>query len=879
MLLGPLDSFAVMALSTGQTLSFYEILGPLGAGGMGEVYRALDSRLEREVAIKVLPEELADDEERLRRFEREAKTLASLNHSNVAGIHGVDQVGDVCFLALELVPGEDLAARISRGAMPVDEALDVCRQIAEGLEAAHEAGVVHRDLKPANIRVTPDGVVKILDFGLAKPIHPKANKDGTTSAESDSFLMTEEGLVLGTPTYMSPEQARGKPVDRRTDIWAFGCVLFECLTGERAFGGESLTDILASIVGGEPDWSRVPPLPERVSELLRRTLARDPRARLRDIGEARIALELGATEPIGARAGAEQPGASSRGPSAVLVVALAVLALAIGFGAGWGAKTTPILAESPHSDLGVYAEVHAFADGESVEHLRISGDGQSISWANNDGIWVRRLDQLEPVLIHAQKVEGYAWSPDGQEIVFHEGDALWRISASGGYPERIPGGDVGAWSVLSWNEDERLLIGTPEGASSLPADGGELEGLVELVDPPMGSHWHFLHLLPDGGVLGALHDFASEFTKVEVFRGGSREVVYESSRGEFKEIALSPRGNLLFSAKLDGKTDLWSIPLSLEKLQPIGEPRLIKNDAGVPSVSRTGALAYLQREGASGKRQLAWLSLGEEDMVFLGEPYESLRNPKLSPDGMRITFSTGSYTNSTYKVFDLDRGVSTPLVEHQGLSMGSMWLDDEHIVIARPQDPAGSFVFALSGRGEPKLLTTKLLQALSPDGDYSVYLDLGDLMDGMEVFMEGPDGTRLDYLEPDDGFMGFSPDGRWMLYGSERSGSWQLYLSQFPPAEGDWSVDVTKADGAWFKGDMSAIYYYTEVYEPQIERKLYRVDLSVEPDVKLGAPEVLLELESGLNVSDYDAASDRFLVLTGASTSGASQAFVHTKWE
>ena len=254
-----------MSLTTGQSLSFYEILAPLGAGGMGEVYLARDTRLEREVAIKVLPEELADDDERLRRFEREAKTLASLNHPNVAGIHGVDQEADVCFLALELVPGEDLAMRLERGRLPLDEALDVCRQIAEGLEAAHEAGVVHRDLKPANVRVTPSGEVKVLDFGLAKPIQLKASKDGTTTSESDSFLVTSEGMVLGTPTYMSPEQARGKPVDRRTDIWAFGCVLYECLTGKRAFQGDAFSDLIVSILEREPDLGALPKATQSVT--------------------------------------------------------------------------------------------------------------------------------------------------------------------------------------------------------------------------------------------------------------------------------------------------------------------------------------------------------------------------------------------------------------------------------------------------------------------------------------------------------------------------------------------------------------------------------------------------------------------------------------
>ncbi|MHC4831618.1 MAG: serine/threonine-protein kinase [Planctomycetota bacterium] len=275
-----------MSLTAGQSLSFYEILGPLGAGAMGEVYRAKDTRLEREVAIKVLPEHFAEDDERLRRFEREAKSLASLNHPNVAQIFGVDQVDDTCFLVLELVPGETLEDRISRGALPVDEAIDVCRQIAEGLEAAHEAGVIHRDLKPANVRITPDGKVKVLDFGLAKPAVP--GKDGSST---DSVLATEAGRLLGTPTYMAPEQARGKPIDRRVDNWAFGCVLFECLTARRAFDGESLSDVLAGVLEHEPDWTALPAgVPGRVRRLMERCLVKDPHERLRDVGDARLEL-------------------------------------------------------------------------------------------------------------------------------------------------------------------------------------------------------------------------------------------------------------------------------------------------------------------------------------------------------------------------------------------------------------------------------------------------------------------------------------------------------------------------------------------------------------------------------------------------------------
>jgi serine/threonine protein kinase len=283
-----------MSLKRGQSLSFYEILGPLGAGGMGEVYRARDTRLGREVAIKVLPADLAEDEERNKRFEREARVLASLSDPNVAGIYSVGEDSGIYFLALELVDGEDLATRLTRGKLSIEEAIDLCGQLASGLEAAHEAGVVHRDLKPANVRITSVGIVKVLDFGLAKPFSRGAGTvtpSSAAEAAADSLLVTEDGRVLGTPIYMSPEQARGKLVDRRTDVWSFGCVLYESLTGEQAFGGASYADLMAAIVGKDPDWARLPAgLPDSVRHLVERCLEKDPRERLRDVGEARVIL-------------------------------------------------------------------------------------------------------------------------------------------------------------------------------------------------------------------------------------------------------------------------------------------------------------------------------------------------------------------------------------------------------------------------------------------------------------------------------------------------------------------------------------------------------------------------------------------------------------
>ena len=306
-----------MTLTPGQSLSFYEILGPLGVGAMGEVYRAKDTHLDREVAIKVLPKHFAEDQERLQRFDREAKSLASLNHPNVAQIFGVDHVEDTYFLILELVPGETLEDRIARGALPPEEAVEICRQIAEGIEAAHEAGVIHRDLKPANVRITPDGKVKVLDFGLAKASSSDAGAQSTT----DSVLATEEGRLIGTPVYMSPEQARGTPIDRRVDVWAFGCVLYECLTGRRAFHGETMPDVLAAVVREEANYDRLPSAtPAHVRDLLERCFKKDARQRLRDIGEARIALARTGSEPVN-----RVTSSPLRSP-----LAWAVLALAIG---------------------------------------------------------------------------------------------------------------------------------------------------------------------------------------------------------------------------------------------------------------------------------------------------------------------------------------------------------------------------------------------------------------------------------------------------------------------------------------------------------------------------------------------------------------------
>ncbi|MFT5052739.1 MAG: serine/threonine protein kinase [Chlamydiales bacterium] len=651
-----------MPLSTGQTLSFYEILGPLGAGGMGEVYRAKDTRLEREVAIKVLPEELADDDERLRRFEREAKTLASLNHPNVAGIHGVDKVGDVCFLALELVPGEDLAVRLSRGRLPVDEALDVCRQIAEGLEAAHEAGVVHRDLKPANVRVTPEGVVKMLDFGLAKPILAKFSEEGTSTAESDSFLVTTEGMILGTPTYMSPEQARGKPVDKRTDIWAFGCVLYECLSGKRAFQGEAFGDLIVAILEHEVDLGALPAsTPEHVRHLITRCLVKDPRERLRDIGEARVALDP-------QRGGESQAPTRSRRP-ALLVGAVAGLAVGIAASAFLlrGTESEP---SSPSgvvsrdfrqvSDLpGPERQPSLFPDGKSLLYVYNSGDG-------NSDIYLQRVEGRTPINLTPDSVTddsapacspdgeliafrsersgggifvmgatgesvrrvtdfGYdpAWSPDGTQLAVttepiidpldrQYASELWIVSADGGEPRRLTEGDaVGA----SWSPDGRRIAywGWREpdwqrDIFTIAADGSEAAGLLVTDDSPVdwSPAWS-----PDGRSLyfGSNRGGTMNLWRIDVDAGTGRPTsapfpvtIAATWSGGF---SISADGSRLAYATRDEQTDVLTVDFDPKAGGIVGTPKQIFGGRGI--------------------NDLDWSPEGDRLVLAqTGEPWESL---------------------------------------------------------------------------------------------------------------------------------------------------------------------------------------------------------------------------------------------------------------
>ena len=816
-----------MPLAAGQTLTHYEILGPLGAGGMGEVYRARDTRLEREVAIKVLPEHFADDEERLRRFEREAKTLASLSHPNVAGIHGIDQVGDTCFLAMELVPGEDLATRLARGRLPVDEALDVCRQIAEGLEAAHEAGVVHRDLKPANVRVTPEGVVKILDFGLAKPIRPKAREDGTTTAESDSFLVTEEGLVLGTPTYMSPEQARGKPVDRRTDIWAFGCVLYECLTGARAFQGDSLSDVIAAVLEREPDLDALPATtPLRVRKLLRRALTKEARQRLRDIGEARVVLAGSEDEPVAA--------APPRSSAGLLLIPVAALAAALATW-WWGAGN----AETPSASLRRFdRQVEGL---EPALGVALSEDGERLGYVADGRVWVWELGQLDPVPVQGS-ARGLrpAFSPDGEHVAFAIDSSLWRAPTSGGAARRIatlPQPIAGSCGI-AWYTEDRIAVATGDSdIFECPAQGGEPTILVDR-DPTVVDDFHDVTSLPGGrGIVYTVHRRSAGADQIAVFDGTETHIVVDAPGSSFQDPHYASPGHLVFTRTQGGTEGLWAVPFSLDRMEATGPPFLLTT-TGKYSSAGDSLLVY-SRMSLSPEARLSWIDRSGNVLEDVGRPQVGLRQPVVSPERDRVAVSAREGGQRDIWLHWLDRDSPTRFTFSTEGDHYALWVPRRNEVIwtTGGGGQGESWIRAADGSSEPRPLGISKARAVTPDGSRVLFEREDDAV--ADIWFAPIDGgaeptlvvgsTKGDRVEE------LSPDGSLLLFRSDRTGQDELYVTTFPDGKGLWPVSSRGGQGGHWSPDGDAIYYRDN------DENLYEVRISTANGIELLPQELVMK--------------------------------------
>jgi len=777
----------------------YRILEEIGRGGMGIVYNAEDTTLARRVAIKVLPEIFAGDPERMARFEREAKILASLNHPNIATIHGLEETDGKHFLVMELVEGESLAERISRGPLHLEQALKVSLQIAEGVEAAHEKGIIHRDLKPSNVKLTPDGKVKVLDFGLAKAFYKDTAASDLSKSPTITEQMTEPGVILGTAAYMSPEQAKGKPADKRTDIWAFGCILYECLAGRGAFPGETISDTLAQVLKNEPDWAALPPdIPRSIRSLLHRCLQKDPRNRLHDVADARIDIEAILAGPLqGEPAGEELLRKRRAWFRAVAWTVSGVLVGAIGMVVLLGPRKEMHPLPLRKYRLAVGASEQAAL---SLTGAAVSPDGRRVAYTLRDGVWIQDLDKLEPRRIH--DTEGAArpfWSPDSAFIGFFDlmTHTLKRIPAGGGEAQticQVPGTDIGgaSWGsegsiVFCWGGgwDTRAgggLYQVPEagGTSVLITNAGE--GEIGFMSPLVLPH--------RAGVLVAVQYNDRTWKVVRISRSGVREPILDIPR--LAQIGYSPSGNLLYSLGTGG---LWAVPMRLSPLRLIEKPVRIAEVASTPSISADGSLVFVPRLLAA--QRLVWVNRRGEVTETVGQPQEFISDPRISPDGSRVVVRGTEVGKTDIWIHDIAQGTKTRLT-FDGNNIQPAWTADGREIVYSSKEADGRVVAKSAdgiGRARPLIdgLPGQYHADLSKNGRFLVFVTVDankglfrdlwykDLLNGGKPtsFLESP----FDELGP-----AFSIDSRYVAYVSNETGTYEVYVRPFPKGAGKWKI-------------------------------------------------------------------------------------------
>ena len=833
----------------GQELSYYRITGKLGAGGMGEVYRARDSRLDREVAIKVLPEGFAQDAERLARFKREAQVLASLNHPNIASIYGYEEIENVCALIMELVEGPTLADRIAAGPLPLDEAVPISRQIAEALETAHERGIIHRDLKPANIKVTPEGIVKVLDFGLAK-VFEERTSEPELSHSPTLIKGTQAGVILGTAAYMSPEQAKGKAVDKRADIWAFGCVLYEMLTGNQTFTGETLTDTLAAVVRADPDWAALPAeTPTAIRKLLARCLMKDPRQRLRDIGEARIGVEATADTPEAPRTTiVTDPGATRRkfllGVGTGLVAAM-VLAAVLGF------LMWPRPANISVRRFRLNSNVATGIPGA----FSLSHDGERMLFIEDSKLKVWDLSQLQPRVIEGAGTltagsENSAWpfwSPDGKFIAFVRDGSLFRISSADGQPTvicRLPGVYRGG----AWGPQDVILFATTRGPMyKVSASGGDPEVFIKLNDNDVD--FHNPSFLPDGEtIVYSLHRHEGVDT-IEACRDGHRKLILrlEGQARNGPQVINDPQysvtGHLLYRRE-QGNPGIWAASFSPSKLELTGEPFLVAAHGNNPSIANDGTLIH-DYDNEAGPGQLAWVNREGSVERIIGESQDNMRNPSLSPDGYRIAYAADEKGKSDIWMVDTRTGVRTRLTFSADDNINPSWSADGNRIIFDSVTKAGDVICQKSsdGTGETKILAEKAEEgSISPDGKRLIYTSSGEVGRGLRIITLDSPGTPRSFLEKPTALTGsrISPDGRYVAYESWEGGRPGIYIRPFPEGEGQWEIAANQATNPRWNRRGGELYYLDN-YGPQ--SRLMVIPIETKGQLTTGQPRELFSLE------------------------------------
>jgi eukaryotic-like serine/threonine-protein kinase len=884
-----------MALRAGDRIGTYEIVAPLGRGGMGEVWRARDANLHRDVAIKTLPEEFRSDGARLARFEREARLLAALNHPGIASIYGLEKRDGTTYLVMELVEGATLAERLAAGALPLDDALAAAAGIATALEAAHGAGIVHRDLKPANVKIRPDGSVKVLDLGLARTFETSRDPDSSLSP-TITTPATNVGVILGTAAYMSPEQARGRTLDRRTDIFSFGCVLYECLTGKQAFRGETVSDTLAAILKSEPDWSLLPPdLPFRVAQVLRRCLQKDPNRRLHDVADARLELEearaeehSGFPEPFERVA----PGHTGRRWAVAGAFAGAAVVAAI-----WLLARRRAPAPEPPASL---SAVLPLPPGERPwterRSIAISPDGRTVVFtATRDG--VVRLFRRDLSARAAEPISGSEggarpfFSPDGQWLGFVVRNELRKVPLAGG--TSVPLCNVPPVTAAgSWTTDGRILftLGPNTGFYEVPDTGGRARPFTSL-DESHGEHAHlYPQILPGGRAVLFTLRLGRDFTDID----GSNVAVLETATGkrrivlEGASFARYGGGHLVFVRG----SSLFSVPFDPSSLTVAGAPVPVSENValdpaegtahfalssdgtlvfidGPPVASPTTTVLRLDRQGRETP-----LALQTGNYFF----------PRLSPDGRRLALVRFSGLRTAIVVYDRDRQILSTLTPEPGRYVSPVWSPDgERLAFARMLTlrPALSMKNS-DGSGEVRALTkgsaedAELPTSWSPDGKTVAYTvnygtDRSSTRRALtsDIWLAQPDGSGSAPPAPwfetpfrEAGAV-FSPDGKWIAYVSEESGVREISVRPFPGPGARIKISTDSGtEPVWTRGGRELVFRTGERLE-----KFIAVEIQTSPRLSVFPPRFLFSANVNVGGSwmaavremtfrEYDVSSD-----------------------
>jgi len=863
-----------MGLTSGTRLGPYEIVAPIGAGGMGEVYRARDSRLGRDVAVKVLPEAFARDAERLSRFQREAKVLASLNHPNIASIYGFEDSGSVHALVMELVEGPTLADRIARGAIPIEEALPIAKQIAEAVEYAHERGIVHRDLKPANIKLGDNDAVKILDFGLAKALDADATQRDMSSSPTVTHMATQAGIILGTAAYMSPEQAKGKAVDRRTDIWAFGCVLYEMLAGKMAFSGESITETLAAVIREEPDWSLLPAnTPPAIRRLLARCLKKDARQRLQSMGDARIAIEevlSGAPEDSRSSAALGLPILAPLWRRALPWSLVATLTLVAG-AAIWrpwhAAPTPPAVA---HLTISLQPSEQLFPNAGG---LAISPDGAYVAYTSTPSpggtrqLSLRPMERSEAVLIPgSEDASGPFFSPDSEWIGFTADGKLKKVAVAGGTPIVLC--DKTDITSGSWAQDGTIYFFESRGRiMAVSATGGTPQAVAtsETAAGELDPRW--LELLPGGQdilyVSGGTRADNSDDANIVVqsLKTGERKTLIQG--GTSPEYLST--GRLIYAQ--GGR--LLAVPFDLRRLEITGTAVPVVEDvwqgnAGYAaySVSGDGSLTYIN--GGEGAELVSSLNRVDragaaQRLIDSAHPFGDL---SLSPDGAHVAIMNALYPPLwEIWVSDLGRGTLDRLTFSKpgDRAYDPVWTPDGKQVIysdcdetscrimSRPADGSGTQELLFSGNDFMNPMSC------SPDGKLLVFArQLKEYNDLWVLTLAGEHKARpliessFDTVEAQ-----ISPDGRWIAYASKESGRKEVYAQPFPDLGGKWQISTEGGGEPRWSHDGRELFYSNG-------DKMMVVEIEAQAGFAPGSPRLLFDqpYQHGMESAKYDVAPD-----------------------